>query len=102
MTNIRDVLASNADFRLAIYPNPVRQTAMVKYELPKSGKVSVQLMNIQGQVLATKNLGFQLKGFQVFELNRTTIAGTPLTAGQYVLQVRVDNLVRYEKVMVQQ
>jgi hypothetical protein len=38
----------------------------------------------------------------VFELNRTTIAGTPLTAGQYVLQVRVDNLVRYEKVMVQQ
>lgn len=102
VTNIRDVVASNADFRLAIYPNPVRQTAMVKYELPKSGKVSVQLMNIQGQVLATKNLGFQLKGFQVFELDRTTIAGSPLTAGQYVLQVRVDNLVRYEKVMVQQ
>jgi hypothetical protein len=102
VTNIRDVVASNADFRLAIYPNPVRQSATVKYELPKSGNVSVQLMNIQGQVLATKNLGFQLKGLQVFELNRTTIAGTPLTAGQYVLQVRVDNLVRYEKVMVQQ
>ena len=102
VTNIRDVVASNTDFRLAVYPNPVHQTATVRYELPKSGKVSVQLMNIQGQVLATRNLGFQLKGFQVFELDRTTIAGTPLTAGQYVLQVRVDNLVRYEKVMVQQ
>lgn len=102
VTNIRDVLASNTDFRLAIYPNPVQQTAMVKYELPKSGKVSVQLMNIQGQVLAIKNLGFQLKGLQAFELDCTTIAGSPLTAGQYVLQVRVDNLVRYEKVMVQQ
>lgn len=102
VTNIRDVVASNADFRLAVYPNPVRHTATVKYELPKSGNVSVQLMNIQGQVLATKNLGFQLKGLQVFELDRTVIAGSSLTAGQYVLQVRVDNLVRYEKVMVQQ
>ncbi len=102
VTNIRDIIATNADFRLSIYPNPVQQSAIVKYELPKSGKVSVQLMNIQGQVLATKNLGFQLKGFQVFELDRNSFAGMPLTAGQYVLQVRVDNLVRYEKLMVQQ
>ncbi|RXK60433.1 T9SS type A sorting domain-containing protein [Lacibacter luteus] len=102
VTNVRDVLATNADFGLFIYPNPVSLTATVKYELPKSGKVSVQLINMQGQVLVSKNMGFQLKGFQVFELDRNTIAGMPLTAGQYVLQVRVDNLVRYEKVMVQQ
>ncbi len=102
VTNVRDVLATNADFGLSVYPNPVTRTAIVKYELPKSGKVSVQLINMQGQVLASKNMGFQLKGFQVFELDRNSIAGTPLTAGQYVLQVRVDNLVRYEKLMVQQ
>ncbi|TWI81535.1 putative secreted protein (Por secretion system target) [Lacibacter cauensis] len=102
VTNVRDVLASKADFSLSVYPNPVRGTATVKYELPKSGKVSVQLINMQGQVLVSKNMGFQLKGFQLFELDRNSIAGTPLKAGQYVLQVRVDNLVRYEKVMVQQ
>lgn len=102
VTNIRDLIATNADFRLGIYPNPVQQSAIVKYELPKSGKVSVQLMNLQGQVLASKNMGFQLKGLQLFELDRNSFAGMPLTAGQYVLQVRVDNLVRYEKLMVQQ
>ncbi len=102
VTNIRDMIATNADFRLSIYPNPIQQSAIVKYELPKSGKVSVQLMNMQGQVLASKNMGFQLKGYQLFELDRNSFAGMPLTAGQYVLQVRVDNLVRYEKVMVQQ
>ena len=102
VTNIRDMIATNADFRLSIYPNPVQQSAIVKYELPKSGKVSVQLMNLQGQVLASKNMGFQLKGLQLFELDRNSFAGMPLTAGQYVLQVRVDNLVRYEKLMVQQ
>ena len=102
VTNIRDMIATNADFRLSIYPNPIQQSAIVKYELPKSGKVSVQLMNMQGQVLASKNMGFQLKGYQLFEMDRNSFAGMPLTAGQYVLQVRVDNLVRYEKVMVQQ
>ena len=102
VTNVRDIIASNTDFRLSIYPNPVQQSAIVKYELPKSGKVSVQLINIQGQVIASKNMGFQLKGYQVFEMDRNSFAGMPLTAGQYVLQVRVDNLVRYEKVMVQQ
>lgn len=102
VTNVRDIIVSNTDFRLSIYPNPVQQSAIVKYELPKSGKVSVQLINIQGQVIASKNMGFQLKGYQVFEMDRNSFAGMPLTAGQYVLQVRVDNLVRYEKLMVQQ
>jgi 1,4-alpha-glucan branching enzyme len=102
VTNVRDILTTNTDFRLSIYPNPVQQTATVKYELPKSGKVNVQLINIHGQVLVSKNMGFQLKGYQLFEMDRNSFAGMPLMAGQYVLQVRVDNLVRYEKVMVQQ
>lgn len=102
VTNVRDIIATNTDFRLNIYPNPLQQSAIVKYELPKSGKVSVQLINIQGQVIVSKSMGFQLKGYQVFEMDRNSFAGMPLTAGQYVLQVRVDNLVRYEKLMVQQ
>ena len=101
-TGIRDIIANSNEFKLNVYPNPVQQTSTVRYELPKSGKVSIQLMNIQGQVMALKNMGFQLKGLQTYELNRTNFAGVRLTAGQYVLQVRVDNIVRYEKLMVQQ
>ena len=102
VTNVRDIVASNKDFRVSIYPNPVQQSAIVKYELPQSGKVNVQLINLQGQVIVSKSMGFQLKGMQVFEIDRNSFGGVPLTAGQYVLQVRVDNVVRYEKLMVQQ
>lgn len=101
-TDIRDIIANSNEFKLSVYPNPVQQTSTVRYELPKSGKVSIQLMNIQGQIVASKNMGFQLKGLQTYELSRINFAGTRLTAGQYVLQVRVDNVVRYEKLMVQQ
>ena len=102
VTNIRDVIASSNEFKLNVYPNPVQQTSFIRYELPKSGKVSIQLINMQGQVVASKNMGFQLKGLQQYELNRNNFNGTALTAGQYVLQVRVENIVRYEKVVVQQ
>ena len=102
VTNVRDIIASSTDFKLNVYPNPVKQSATVQYELPKSGKVSIQLINIQGQVMATKDMGFQLKGIQFYELNRNSFSSAPLVAGQYILQVRVDNIVRYEKIMVQQ
>lgn len=102
VTSVRDQIANATEFKLSVYPNPVQQSATVRYELPKSGQVSIQLMNIQGQVVATKHMGFQLKGLQVFELDRNSFAGNRLTAGSYVLQVRVDNVVRYEKIMVQQ
>jgi 1,4-alpha-glucan branching enzyme len=102
VTNVRDMIASSNEFKVSVYPNPVQQMAMIRYELPKSGKVSIQLMNIQGQVVASKNMGFQLKGLQVYELNRNNFAGVPLTTGQYIVQVRVDNIVRYEKILVQQ
>ncbi len=102
VTNIRDVIASSNEFKLNVFPNPVQQTSFIRYELPKSGQVSIQLINMQGQIFASKNMGFQLKGLQQYELNRNNFNGTALTAGQYVLQVRVDNIVRYEKLVVQQ
>lgn len=102
VTDVRDMIASNNTFRLTVYPNPVQQTSVIRYELPKSGKVNMQLMNLQGQIVASKSIGFQLKGLQTYELNRTNFAGISLSAGQYVLQLRVDNMVRYEKIMVQQ
>jgi 1,4-alpha-glucan branching enzyme len=102
VTNVRDIIASNSDFKLSVYPNPVQTVSTIQYELPKSGYVSIQVINVQGQVVATKNMGFQLKGLQLYELNKQNFSGTVLIAGQYILQVRVDNVVRYEKIMVQQ
>ncbi len=97
----RDIIATNSTFKLSVYPNPVQQSAIVKYELPKSGKVSLQMIDMQGQVLFSKNIGFQLKGLQAFELNRNMV-GNALTTGQYILQVRVDNIIRNEKIIIAQ
>lgn len=102
VTSLRNIISSNNEFKLSVSPNPVTSSAMVQYELPRSGKVELQLINVQGQVVASRNMGFQLKGIQTYQLNPSQLAGAVLPSGQYILQVRVDNLVRYEKIMLQQ
>ncbi len=102
VTSLRDVIANKNEFTLRVSPNPVVNSTTVQYELPRSGQVNLQLINVQGQVVASRNMGFQLKGIQTYQLNPSQLAGAALPSGQYILQVRVDNLVRYEKIMLQQ
>lgn len=101
VTNVRDIIANSNEFKLKVSPNPVQQQATITYELPKSGQVSIQIINMQGQVIASKNMGFQLKGYQVQQLNRDLFGGASVQTGQYLLQLRVDNVVRYEKIVMQ-
>jgi hypothetical protein len=51
--------------------------------------------------MGAKNLGFQVKGKQIFELNRYKFSSTNLASGSYVLQIQVGNEVRQQKIMVQ-
>jgi 1,4-alpha-glucan branching enzyme len=102
VTNVRDVIASSNEFKLKVSPNPVQNNATITYELPRSGQVQIQLFDLQGKVVASKNMGFQLKGYQLFNMNRSTMGSSALSPGQYILQVRVDNVVRYEKIILQQ
>ena len=90
------------DFSLSVYPNPVKSASLIKYELPKSGRVHLQLLNLQGQVLGTKNLGFQMKGVQITSLSDAGLSTNGLSSGTYLLQLRVDNEIKVEKITVQQ
>jgi hypothetical protein len=102
VTAVKDVFLSNKDFKVAIYPNPVQQQAMVDYELPESGKVTISVKNIAGQNLGIINKGFQLKGMQRFILNSNNFNSSRTAPGSYLLEVRVNNKIRIEKFVVQQ
>ena len=101
VTSTRDIILSNNDFRVSIYPNPVQQNSTVEYELPESGKVTIAVTNIMGQMVGIVNRGFQVKGLQQFSLNSNKFASSRLTTGNYLLQVKVNNKVRIEKFVVQ-
>jgi len=101
VTSLRNNTADTANFKLGIFPNPVLQQATVKYELPKSGQVTISILNMQGQVLGAKKLGFQTKGWQQYSFRTADFGVNGLASGQYLLQLRVDQLLRFEKLVVQ-
>lgn len=101
VTAVRDVILSNKNFRLSVYPNPVQQNSTVEYELPESGKVTIAVTNFMGQTIGIVSRGFQVKGLQKFKLNSSNFASARLTPGNYLVQVRVNNKVRIEKFVVQ-
>ena len=100
-TSVHDIILSNKDFRVSVYPNPVQQNSTVEYELPESGKVTITVTNFMGQIIGNVSRGFQVKGAQRFTLNSNNFASASLTPGNYLLQVRVNNKVRIEKFVVQ-
>jgi glycosidase len=100
VTDLPEQIRNQSGFSMAVFPNPVRTSSMVLYELPQSGAVTIRLVNFQGQVMTSKNMGFQLKGKQMFELNRHQFASS-LTPGSYLLQIQVGNQMQQEKIIVQ-
>jgi hypothetical protein len=65
-----------------VYPNPVSTDLNVKYTLIESGLVKMELLNMNGQVLKTQNVGKRLQG----EYN-STMPVQELKAGVYLLRI---------------
>jgi hypothetical protein len=101
VTNVENLPSIEKSMPLAVYPNPLSDLSVVKYSLPKSGRVQMQLLNLQGQVLLSKNMGFQLKGDQIVSLFDNGMNTDRLSSGTYLLQLMVDNELQVEKVTIQ-
>ena len=59
---------------ISISPNPVRQAAILKYQLPESGKVQVKLLSQAGVVVDGIFNGWQNKGQQQLIINKKGLA----------------------------
>jgi hypothetical protein len=92
---------NRSSFPISVYPNPVTSVSVIKYELPRSGKVNLRLMSLQGQLIASKNLGYQLNGTQFFSLDDKDLKVKNLQSGTYLLQISVDNKISTERIIIQ-
>ncbi len=78
-----------------VYPNPFDQTANVSFYLAGSTEVILNLYSAFGQLVQSRSLGNQGAG-----RHETTIAGTNLKPGVYILQLRTAAGVYSRKISV--
>ncbi len=70
---------------LRMAPNPTDGLLMLSYELPRSSDVTVQVFNLNGQQVYSRQEGLQLQGWHGLEVN------VALPAGAYTLKLTAGN-----------
>jgi len=73
-------------FETSIYPNPTSANATVTYALTEKSNVTIEVKDITGKLIISKNRGVETKGNKTFELNTEN-----LRAGVYFYSVETAN-----------
>lgn len=60
---------NNVSFGLTVFPNPAVNSAKVNYTLTASTEVSINVINVLGQIVNTVSLGKQSAGKQEYQVN---------------------------------
>ena len=87
---------TNDQFNLVVYPNPATENIHLKYFLMKSSKVTIQIINIKGQVIETLLNEKQNAGEQNLNSNISN-----LSKGLYTINLTVEGLLTVKKLVVQ-
>ena len=79
----------------ANYPNPFNPTTTITYNLPEAGQVSLEVLNVLGQRVATLVDEYQPAGFKKVEWNANSFA-----SGMYFYRLRVGEVVQTKKMLL--
>ena len=70
---------------LAVYPNPVREMAVLRYELPGAGPVRLEVYDVLGRRVRTL-----VEGEQAMGAHTARLAASGLASGVYLVVLRTD------------
>lgn len=82
------------------YPNPFNPTTTIAYALPESGDVTLQVFNINGQVVSTLIDESQPAGYHQIEWDGHASNGAPAATGVYFYRLTTNDFVESKKMML--
>ena len=91
----------NLQMPLSISPNPVNQNATIRYDLPESGLVSIQIRSIDGKNNQSVFNGYQAKGLHSMNLYNNATSIKQFSTGAYLLQLLVNGKQKIEKFIIE-
>ncbi len=75
---------------LLIYPNPASLTASIEYTLTSSQSISINLYNLQGELIKTVSNEFQFAGnyTKAFDISK-------IASGNYIIKLQTTQNINY-------
>ena len=85
-TGITQLPIGTPEVAMSAYPNPFTSQLSFRYKMNVAGKVSIQVMDINGRIVNTLNEGYKTNGEYTEQLNTNNLA-----AGTYFANLSVDD-----------
>ena len=81
------------------YPNPFNPSTNIEYELPKPGRVEINIFNVNGQLVRSYINEFQDAGIYKTIWDGKNRYGRLVSSGLYIYEVKFKNSNIYKKMM---
>jgi len=78
-----------------VFPNPAAQSATLQFELLETTDVNIAVLDISGKIIQELNYSNAPRG-----MHQKTLNASALTNGTYFVQVRTDDVISMQKLMV--
>ena len=82
------------------YPNPFNPTTQINFSLPKSGKVSLSIFNINGELVKNYEMGTMATGRYNVVWNAKNNNGIKVPSGTYFYQMNYNNKIFTKKMLL--
>ncbi len=86
---------NNKISNIEVYPNPFNTYTTVTFNIPKSGKVKISLLDINGKLIREIKENYYQSG-----INQENINADGLKQGVYIIKLEADNNTYYNKVIL--
>ena len=87
VTGVNDLLTDVNQLQLAVFPNPVNRSSQVVFTLPANSNVNFRVIDLQGRIIATKNVGRMIAGRYIYLLNDLFPLSGKLNTGVYFMEI---------------
>jgi hypothetical protein len=82
------------------YPNPFNAGTTIAYELPQAADVTIEIINVLGQTVATVLNGRESAGVHTVQWNGTDSHGSPVASGIYIYRMTAGSFVTERKLVL--
>jgi hypothetical protein len=86
--------------RGGVYPNPVKSTTTIDFDLPHPGDVSIQIFNADGKLIRTINAPKLESGHNQIRWDGMNDSAAPVQSGSYFFEVSSKGFVQSRKAVV--
>ncbi len=79
------------------FPNPFNPSTTIRYSLPKTDEVTLEIFNILGQLISKYNPGYQPAGEYTYTWNASDVHNRPLSSGIYFYRLKTGEFIETKK-----